>query len=401
MITVKCIQKFKDEHNNIYGYRLVDINGQTQDVASENLKKAIINKQVHVINLKLTSDRRLIDSEEPQLKSKTLGKAPVALREETPSISSEQIDSIAEEFARGVVDINSVCKQSKKQDSIATKNIIKSYSIELRSKRWNLDMIVRKDGIEISLEEDNKTLVDKINISIGKNFIYSDDNISKLVVALIFKFKASLATKVFTDLGFSVVESTVNKSILLITCYDYTLRAVIETPTTAKFWTSISCEELKFRKEFQINSLKDFNEMSKHIDRFITCLKHEITDNFEGKDLVWYARYLAESSPTPEFTIGSIIEENRVHKNLYGRIYLDEQVDKAINLGILQCIKSHNYDIAATKSACAALNKEFDMTIVYAGIWYATVSNTTYNAESAISASEYDFYIRYTYKHVE
>lgn len=76
MITVKCIQKFRDEHNKIYGYRLVDLNGQTQDVASDNLKRAILDKQVQVVNLALTVDGRLIDCNNPQLQSCKIGKKP-------------------------------------------------------------------------------------------------------------------------------------------------------------------------------------------------------------------------------------------------------------------------------------------------------------------------------------
>ena len=63
MIQTKCIQKFRDKSNKIYGYRLQDINGQTQDITSENLKKAIINKQINVINLTLTKDQRLVSKE--------------------------------------------------------------------------------------------------------------------------------------------------------------------------------------------------------------------------------------------------------------------------------------------------------------------------------------------------
>ena len=39
MTQLKCIQKFRDDSGKIYGYRLVDFNGQTQDVTPENLKK--------------------------------------------------------------------------------------------------------------------------------------------------------------------------------------------------------------------------------------------------------------------------------------------------------------------------------------------------------------------------
>lgn len=76
MIQAKCIQKFRDKQNKIYGYRLVDLNGQTQDVTPENLKRAIANKQINVVNLTLTSDYRLVDTNEKQLQSKKLGGAP-------------------------------------------------------------------------------------------------------------------------------------------------------------------------------------------------------------------------------------------------------------------------------------------------------------------------------------
>lgn len=77
MIQAKCIQKFRDKQNKIYGYRLQDINGQVQDVTPENLKVAIKNNQIHVVNLTLTADNRLVDTTEKQLQAKILGKAPV------------------------------------------------------------------------------------------------------------------------------------------------------------------------------------------------------------------------------------------------------------------------------------------------------------------------------------
>ena len=63
MIQAKCIEKFRDKQNKIYGYRLVDLNGQTQDVTPENLKRAIKSGEINIINLMLTSDGRLIDKE--------------------------------------------------------------------------------------------------------------------------------------------------------------------------------------------------------------------------------------------------------------------------------------------------------------------------------------------------
>ena len=50
MIQAKCIQKFRDNTGKIYGYRLQDLNGKTQDVQPDNLKAAIRNKQTNTYN---------------------------------------------------------------------------------------------------------------------------------------------------------------------------------------------------------------------------------------------------------------------------------------------------------------------------------------------------------------
>lgn len=62
MIQAKCIQKFRNKQNQIYGYRLQDTRGAIKDVLADQLKIAIKNKQINIINLTLTSDNRLIDT---------------------------------------------------------------------------------------------------------------------------------------------------------------------------------------------------------------------------------------------------------------------------------------------------------------------------------------------------
>lgn len=64
MIQAKCIQKFRDNKGGIRSYRLQDLNGNIRDVPSDDLKKAIKKKQIHVVNLTLTSDNRLISKTE-------------------------------------------------------------------------------------------------------------------------------------------------------------------------------------------------------------------------------------------------------------------------------------------------------------------------------------------------
>lgn len=75
-IQVKCIQKFKDKTGKIIGYRLIDLNGVTQDVKAENLKAAISAGKVNVVNLTLTSDGRLVGTKEKGLQNKSLGTPP-------------------------------------------------------------------------------------------------------------------------------------------------------------------------------------------------------------------------------------------------------------------------------------------------------------------------------------
>lgn len=64
MIQCKCIEKFRDSKGNIVAYRLMDSNLKTQDITPQLLKQAIKNNQLDVVNLKLTSDNRLIDKKE-------------------------------------------------------------------------------------------------------------------------------------------------------------------------------------------------------------------------------------------------------------------------------------------------------------------------------------------------
>ena len=80
MLTVTCIQKFRDRHNQIYAYRLQDFQGNTRDVYSDQLKQAIRNNKINIVNLTLTSDNRLVSTTPTQSK--------------TSKISNEQLQSM-------------------------------------------------------------------------------------------------------------------------------------------------------------------------------------------------------------------------------------------------------------------------------------------------------------------
>ena len=66
-IEAKCIQKIRDKNNKIITYRLVDLNGNVQDFIPDNLKLAIDAKKIHVVNLTLAKDGRLMDTSEKRL----------------------------------------------------------------------------------------------------------------------------------------------------------------------------------------------------------------------------------------------------------------------------------------------------------------------------------------------
>lgn len=60
MLKIKCIKVFRDEHNRIIGYRIIDEHKRVNDVMADQLKEAIRSKTVTCTNLTLTTDNRLI-----------------------------------------------------------------------------------------------------------------------------------------------------------------------------------------------------------------------------------------------------------------------------------------------------------------------------------------------------
>ena len=101
MIQAKCIEKFRDRNGKIYGYRLVDLNNQTQDVTPRDLKIAIQNNHINVINLALTADGRLIDKKpENQLQFlETSSSLPANMEAwEDEALSNELITTFGEQL---------------------------------------------------------------------------------------------------------------------------------------------------------------------------------------------------------------------------------------------------------------------------------------------------------------
>lgn len=126
MIQAKCIEKFRNKQGKIYGYRLIDLNGQTQDVESNNLKRAIRDGKINIINLRLTTNNRLVDCEEKQLtNTELLGPAPRQIEVKKPNKKKRAYDAESyKEFAELLLGLM--------EDSLSMNNrtVIDSFSID-------------------------------------------------------------------------------------------------------------------------------------------------------------------------------------------------------------------------------------------------------------------------------
>lgn len=79
MLFAKVIYVYKDYKDKVYGYRLQDFNGNFMNVTPDDLKNAIRNNKLTLINMKLTSDGRLIKrkKEETLTSEYTIFKKPM------------------------------------------------------------------------------------------------------------------------------------------------------------------------------------------------------------------------------------------------------------------------------------------------------------------------------------
>lgn len=66
MIKVKCVDRIKDKNGNVVDYLLEDKNKKRKEMKAKDLKEAIKNKKIEVVNLTLTDDNRLIVKEEKE-----------------------------------------------------------------------------------------------------------------------------------------------------------------------------------------------------------------------------------------------------------------------------------------------------------------------------------------------
>lgn len=223
MIQAKCIQKFRDKAGKIYGYRLIDLNGNTQDVQPDNLKTAIRNKQIQVVNLTLTSDNRLLDTKEKQLQSKALGEAPI-VPEIPPIVEDTKYNNVAkalilldkeqigmgDDYEEAVENIvYSAYNNSSEIDKLKSKYASnereqeldklahKAYMHLLNNKPDQIEFILNSwtlysyDTFERHIQYENVNSISKSNIYKALSLVYKytkENKLSKKVVEPLYKF---------------------------------------------------------------------------------------------------------------------------------------------------------------------------------------------------------------------
>ena len=170
MLYVKCIHKFRDKNNNIIGYRLQDLNGQVQDVKTANLKNAIKAGNVHVVNLKLTADNRLIDSTEKVLKNtKVLGEAPTGIR-----LGKLPDGAVLRSTGLPLVPVEKVPDLGANREmalNIVTKVLTK---VKQLSKHWKADRVIDlsyvRSGDTDYIHSIKAQVTDEIYIEVSRNY---------------------------------------------------------------------------------------------------------------------------------------------------------------------------------------------------------------------------------------
>lgn len=135
LIKAKCISKNRDNNGVIKSYTLQDVNGKTMNVTGQQIKQAITNGQIEIINLQIDRAGRLIDK-------------PVDCKEKTSNISIEQQTEIFIKFiqeARKLLEAEDFHFETKNHD--AEKQILSEAAKRYPNKQFtcNFNTLVNKN----------------------------------------------------------------------------------------------------------------------------------------------------------------------------------------------------------------------------------------------------------------
>ena len=93
MLVAKCVEKIRDKNGKIVKYRLQDKTGSQTELETKLVKKFILESQMDVVNLQVTSDGRLVDKSEDNSKY------------ESPEEKEKYLNSIASKAIEFIVPI--------------------------------------------------------------------------------------------------------------------------------------------------------------------------------------------------------------------------------------------------------------------------------------------------------
>lgn len=265
MIQAKCIQKFRDRSNRIYGYRLQDINGSTQDVVPEQLKEAIKSGMIQVTNLVLTSDGRLVDGSVKQLQDNSIfSERPI------PSnviIGNEKFCEKLDKVVAGLaVELKGTL--TNKVNTIQGTGTNISYDIV------NLGKFNKEDKLKVNIEIMYGTAYnDAKRVTIVLNKEYSD-GLEAPVVIKSFKMRSPL----YTQNNINIIKNLVN---IFLDAYDkFEIPKPLESDMGLEAFKSTSegFNECIYRLRRIFDAINDIEEGSIKYD-----IASRIVENKEGK----------------------------------------------------------------------------------------------------------------------
>ena len=118
MNSLKCIDKYRNKHGVIVGYQLIDSEENTFEVSALSLKQEISMGKVHVINLTLTSDGRLIDKVESNETSS-------AINDNNKTIINKAVDDLVYLICKSKKE----CEYNRQTNSWNKNDIYKAFDI--------------------------------------------------------------------------------------------------------------------------------------------------------------------------------------------------------------------------------------------------------------------------------
>lgn len=110
MLVAKCIEKIRDKNGKIVKYRLQDKTGSQTELEAKLVKKFILESQMDVVNLQVTSDGRLVDKSEDNSKY------------ESPEEKEQYLNTIASKSIEFIVPVLKEFPDARKEKIELTSN---------------------------------------------------------------------------------------------------------------------------------------------------------------------------------------------------------------------------------------------------------------------------------------